>query len=1098
MKKITLLIAVIFITGLSFGQQIHNNLRKSLDQQTIVQKNSNTTAVSRNILATLNETFEAIFPPAGWSQTNDWHSTTESGFGIESLATGNTGEFAVFDAYNIAVGLNGSLITPNLAPLSGTAVLSYSVDLVKISTNPAYQGTGAKLYLEVSTNNGVSWTTSTTNVLASLPNYNTATSGWTTQTLSLTAYIGQTVKVRFRAVSDWGWCMPCIDNVTGPNVALPAYDVVANKSFLDFDGFDYYEAIPFDQMGVISYGVSATNAGSSPLTNVTFHVDINSGAYTAASTPLATMASGVTDTLWAQPTIPTPTVFTQYDARYSLTLTETDANPADNIGDSATFYATPFEYLRTMNFTSTLSPYSFGTGAPATTGMEYGANYQLINAAQIDSIEVYVYDAAGTPSITGKLYSIDVTGARTLVGQTATVALVPANLPAFMVLPLTTPYVAAAGTLVTATIAMTTVIGTDTVDIGADGSFIGDASMAGAAYLYVSGAWDWYSVTGTCPIVGIDENICSLYTTNITPTSSSICSGTSTTLTADAAISYAWASNPAGFTSTLQSPVVTPTQTTVYTVTTTNASGCTDTDNITITVNPAPTAYTVTGSGSYCSGGTGLPVGLSSSQTGVNYQLQANAVNTGSPIAGTGSAISFGNQTSAGTYTVIATNATTSCTNNMTGNAVITISTTPVAFIASGTTAICSGSSTTITLSGSATGVNYQLYNNAVALGSAIPGTGSALTFNNITAVGTYTIVGSAGTCTTNMTGNAIITVNQSPTANAGTDQSIATGSSTTLAGSASGGTGPYNYAWTPSGSLVSANVQNPTTTSLTVTTTYTVVITDQANGCTGSDQVIVTVTGGALSATCPAASGPICQGSSVPITTNVSGGTNPYSYLWTATPTDPTLTSQNTLPSPVVTPTVNTVYTVVITDGALNSVSCSVSINVDPTMATSASATDATCGSSDGSATVSVTSGGTPTFNYVWNSSPTQTTATATGLPQGTYNVTVSDASGCTTTNTATVNCVTGTTEYSNSANFSIVPNPSNGSFSMVLRGYNGKATNVSIFDLKGQLLFNDNWTVNNDVYVQKVNVENLDKGVYYIRLVTKGSIKTVKLVIE
>jgi hypothetical protein len=569
-------------------------------------------------------------------------------------------------------------------------------------------------------------------------------------------------------------------------------------------------------------------------------------------------------------------------------------------------------------------------------------------------------------------------------------------------------------------------------------------------------------------------------------------------LTALNGTSYSWASNPVGFTSTSKNPVVSPTVTTTYTVTVTNAYGCTDTESQVITVTPLPTAYNVTGTGSYCSGGTGLAVGLSSSQTGVNYQLQANGVNSGSPVAGTGSAISFGNQTAAGTYTVIATNSTTTCTNNMTGSAVITITTTPVAFVVSGTSAICSGTSTSIALSGSATGVNYQLYNNAVAVGSAVAGTGSALTFNSITAAGTYTIVGTAGTCTTNMTGNAVITVNPSPSANAGTDQSITTGTSTTLAGSASGSTGPYNYLWSPAGSLVAANVQNPTTTSLTVTTTYTLTTTDQVTGCSGTDQIVVTVTGGTLSASCPAASGPICQGSSISLTTNVSGGTLPYNYLWTSVPVDPTLASQNTVPGPVVTPTVNTVYTVVVTDGASNSVSCSVSITVDPTMTTTASATDATCGSSDGTATVSVTAGGTSPFNFTWNSSPVQTTATATGLPQGTYNVTITDGNGCTATNTATVNCVTGTTEYSNSANFSIAPNPSNGSFSMVLKGYNGKATYVTIFDIKGQLLFAENWAVNSDVYVQKLNLDNIDKGIYYVRLVTKGSIKTVKLVVE
>jgi len=89
-----------------------------------------------------------------------------------------------------------------------------------------------------------------------------------------------------------------------------------------------------------------------------------------------------------------------------------------------------------------------------------------------------------------------------------------------------------------------------------------------------------------------------------------------------------------------------------------------------------PIVYNVTGSGSYCTGG--LAVGLDNSEVGVNYQLQtAGPVNIGSPVAGTGSAISFGNQL-VGTYTVLATSAVNStCTSNMAGSAVITLGAAP-------------------------------------------------------------------------------------------------------------------------------------------------------------------------------------------------------------------------------------------------------------------------------------------------------------------------------------------------------------------------------------------------------------------------------------
>src|SRR2546426_12192134 len=97
-----------------------------------------------------------------------------------------------------------------------------------------------------------------------------------------------------------------------------------------------------------------------------------------------------------------------------------------------------------------------------------------------------------------------------------------------------------------------------------------------------------------------------------------------------------------------------------------------------IAVEANPTAFNVTGGGTYCEGGVGLAVGLSGSQTGVNYQLKRGGSNVGSPVAGTGSALSFGNQTAAGTYTVVATNNTaTACSSNMSGNAVIVVEANP-------------------------------------------------------------------------------------------------------------------------------------------------------------------------------------------------------------------------------------------------------------------------------------------------------------------------------------------------------------------------------------------------------------------------------------
>ena len=102
----------------------------------------------------------------------------------------------------------------------------------------------------------------------------------------------------------------------------------------------------------------------------------------------------------------------------------------------------------------------------------------------------------------------------------------------------------------------------------------------------------------------------------------------------------------------------------------TNA-GCTASDASVknITASTAPTAFLVTGGGAYCEGG--IRVGLSGSEIGVNYQLKVNGTNTGSPVAGTGSELNFGNQLLTGTYTVDATNNSGNCSGAMNGSVTV-------------------------------------------------------------------------------------------------------------------------------------------------------------------------------------------------------------------------------------------------------------------------------------------------------------------------------------------------------------------------------------------------------------------------------------------
>ena len=186
-----------------------------------------------------------------------------------------------------------------------------------------------------------------------------------------------------------------------------------------------------------------------------------------------------------------------------------------------------------------------------------------------------------------------------------------------------------------------------------------------------------------------------------------------------------------------------------------------------VSVNPLPTVYAVTGGGSYCVGGSGVSVGLGGSNTGVNYQLYYNGSAAGTAVAGTGSAISFGPQMSAGTYSVVAIDGTTGCGNNMSGTVTVTINPLPTVYTVTGGGAYCAGGvGMHVGLSNSAVGISYQLYDGSGAVGGLVPGTGSALDFGLQTAAGSYSVTaGNVPTgCMSNMSGSVAITVDPLPT----------------------------------------------------------------------------------------------------------------------------------------------------------------------------------------------------------------------------------------------------------------------------------------------------------------------------------------------
>jgi hypothetical protein len=161
-----------------------------------------------------------------------------------------------------------------------------------------------------------------------------------------------------------------------------------------------------------------------------------------------------------------------------------------------------------------------------------------------------------------------------------------------------------------------------------------------------------------------------------------------------------------------------------------------------------------------------------------------------------------------GTYSVTVTN-TNGCTDTDTID--VTINTLPTVDLGTDITQ-CGGS---VTLDAGNAGATYLWSDNSTAQTLVVSTSGTY----------SVTVTNSCGTGT-----DAInITINALPTVSAGADQSVCAGTAITLSGS-----GATSYTW-------DNGVTNGTPFTPLTTTTYTVIGTD-ANGCSNTDQVIVTV----------------------------------------------------------------------------------------------------------------------------------------------------------------------------------------------------------------------------------------------------------------
>lgn len=412
------------------------------------------------------------------------------------------------------------------------------------------------------------------------------------------------------------------------------------------------------------------------------------------------------------------------------------------------------------------------------------------------------------------------------------------------------------------------------------------------------------TTTTSYVVTGTDGNGCMksdtvIVTVNPLPnvnagTDKTICFGFNTTLTATGASTYTW-SPAAGLSCTnCASPTASPALTTSYIVSGTDANGCVNTDTVIVNVNQSPIVSAGTNKVS-CSADTVLLVatGATSYTWSPTSTLSCNTCDS-----------TYAYPTTTTVYTVIGTD-----TNGCKDTANVTVSVYPVPNVSAGADkSICAGGSTSLT----ATGATSYTWSPAAGLSctSCANPTASPATTT------TYTIIGTDNNGCTD-TATIKITVNPLPNVNAGTDQSICLNKTVQLQA-----TGASTYTWSPSTGLSCTNCANPIA-SPTTTTAYTVTGTD-ANGCTNTDQVNVTVK--PLPTIVASNDTAICIGDTIQISATGGGG-----YKWTPA----TGLGCNTCATTTAAPTITTTYTVTGTgaNGCENTDDVDITVNPLPTV---------------------------------------------------------------------------------------------------------------------------------------------------------------------
>ncbi len=516
-------------------------------------------------------------------------------------------------------------------------------------------------------------------------------------------------------------------------------------------------------------------------------------------------------------------------------------------------------------------------------------------------------------------------------------------------------------------------------------------------------------------------------------TDDSICIGSSVVLTGSISggypsYSYFWSNGAAS-----SSASVSPTVSTTYYLSVTDSKSCSHTDSVHITVSDP--VVDAGANDTICYGNSVNLVATSSGGIGSYNYSWSNGVNSQtqivSPAGDSLFKVSLTDMlgcTAADSLYVFVSNPQVTCSSD---------------------DSICFGDSASISVSvsGGYPGYSYAWNNGSILAGQLVS---PATTF-------TYkaTVTDAIGCLDS---ANTTITLSQL-TVDAGMDDSLCLGSSVNLMAIINGGFGPYAYTWN-NGDTGSQIVVSPVSDSI-----YAVFVSDILQ-CFDTDTVKVLVSDPFVNI---GADDTICEGDSISLTAQLTGGFSPYSFLWNTQDTTQTIHYH---------PLTDTSYHITVSDrlGCSSSDSMEVTVNPEPFLEL-------------GNDTMicvyhSVILDAGAAVMYEWSTGDTTQTivvdSAGTGIGTIPINVVITDSNGCQNRDTILISfdpCM-GIAETKDDIDIRIHPNPANNFLKVEISGK--LPLLLDIFTPEGE------WVYRKEIRQKNTHIQTgeLPVGLYFIRL--------------